>query len=98
MCESLTSPCASIAGICPPRRVSISVVGSYQRFLRPILFKMDPENAHHLAIAALGTISRYPSILRILHGARSSKLEKEVFGLHFPNPIGLAAGFDKNGV
>src|SRR6516165_4148599 len=88
----------SIAGICAARRVSISVVGSYQRFLRPILFKMDPENAHHLAIATLGTISRYPSILRFLHDPGSNSLEKEVFGLHFPNPIGLAAGFDKNGV
>src|ERR1700740_2407027 len=79
----------SIAGICAARRLSISVVGSYQRFLRPILFKMDPENAHHLAIATLGTISRYPSILRVLHGPGSSGPEKEVFGLHFPNPIGL---------
>ena len=59
---------------------------------------MDPENVHHLAMATLGAISRYPAILRMLHGPRSSKLEKEVFGLHFPNPIGLAAGFDKNGV
>jgi dihydroorotate dehydrogenase len=59
---------------------------------------MDPENAHHLAIATLATISRYPSILRVLHGPDSRKLEREVFGLHFPNPIGLAAGFDKNGV
>jgi len=59
---------------------------------------MDPENVHHLAMATLGAISRYPAILRMLHGPRSGKLEKEVFGLHFPNPIGLAAGFDKNGV
>jgi len=59
---------------------------------------MDPENAHRLAIATLGTISRYPSILRVLNFPRTSKLGKEVFGLHFPNPIGLAAGFDKNGV
>jgi dihydroorotate dehydrogenase len=59
---------------------------------------MDPENAHHLAIATLGIISRYPSILRVFHGPGSSGLGKEVFGLHFPNPIGLAAGFDKNGV
>jgi dihydroorotate dehydrogenase len=59
---------------------------------------MDPENAHHLAIATLRTISRYPTILRVLHRPTASKLEREVFGLHFPNPIGLAAGFDKNGV
>jgi dihydroorotate dehydrogenase len=59
---------------------------------------MDPENVHHFAIAVLEIISRYPSLLRILHRANAKKLEKKVFGLHFPNPIGLAAGFDKNAV
>jgi dihydroorotate dehydrogenase len=57
---------------------------------------MDPENVHHFAIAVLEIVSRYPSLLRILHRANAKKLEKEVFGLRFPNPIGLAAGFDKN--
>jgi dihydroorotate dehydrogenase len=59
---------------------------------------MNPENVHHFAIAVLEIISRYPSLLRILHRANAKKLEKKVFGLHFPNPIGLAAGFDKNAV
>jgi len=71
---------------------------SYERFLRPLLFRMDPENAHQLALAALGTISRSPWLLRILDRPSAKSLEKVVFGLHFPNPIGLAAGFDKNGI
>jgi dihydroorotate dehydrogenase len=73
-------------------------MGSYERFLKPLLFRMDAENAHHFALAALGTISRSPWLLQILHRPSAKRLEKEVFGLHFPNPIGLAAGFDKNGI
>jgi dihydroorotate dehydrogenase len=76
----------------------ISAVAAYERFLKPILFTMDPENVHHFVIAALEIISRYPSLLRILLRSSTEKLEKEVFGLRFPNPIGLAAGFDKNAV
>jgi dihydroorotate dehydrogenase len=63
-----------------------------------MLFRMDPESVHHLVIATLEIMSRYPSILRILHKSNSESLEKEVFGLRFPNPIGLAAGFDKNAI
>jgi dihydroorotate dehydrogenase len=73
-------------------------VAPYERFLKPILFALDPENAHHLAIATLRTLSRHPWLLQILHRSGDKKLEKEVFGLRFPNPIGLAAGFDKNAV
>src|ERR1700738_3424225 len=57
---------------------------------------MDAENAHHFAIATLQMIARYPWLLRIVHRPNEKWLEKEVFGLRFPNPIGLAAGFDKN--
>ena len=59
---------------------------------------MDPENAHHLAIRTLKEISRYPSLLQIWRGPSAKMFERRVFGLQFPNPIGLAAGFDKNGV
>jgi dihydroorotate dehydrogenase len=76
----------------------ISAVAAYERFLKPILFKMEPENVHHLVIATLEIISRYPSLLRILRRSSAKSLEKEVFGLRFPNPIGLAAGFDKNAI
>src|SRR6516165_1788862 len=73
-------------------------MGSYESFLKPLLFRMDPEDAHHLAIAVLGTISRSPWLLQILRRPSAKRLQKEVFGLHFSNPIGLAAGFDKNGI
>src|SRR5262249_7931089 len=88
----------TISGIQAMREVFISAMGFYERFLKPLLFRIDAEDAHHLAIAALGTVSRSPWLLRILYRPSAKSLEKEVFGLHFPNPIGLAAGFDKNGI
>ncbi len=65
----------------------------YKNLLRPLLFKMDPERAHHLAMFALRALSQQPDFLR--HDVESG-LERTFFGLKFPNPIGLAAGFDKN--
>ena len=59
---------------------------------------MDPERVHYLAIAALETISRFPWLLNLVPRLSDQRLVKEVFGIRFPNPIGLAAGFDKNGV
>jgi dihydroorotate dehydrogenase len=69
----------------------------YERFLKPILFAMDPELVHETAIATLETLSRFPWLLNVVPRFRDQKLSRELFGLHFPNPIGLAAGFDKNG-
>ena len=63
----------------------------YKKLLRPALFRLDPERVHHLAIAALGGLSHLP-----LQPLAESGLAREVFGVRFPNPIGLAAGFDKN--
>ncbi len=59
---------------------------------------MDPERVHHLALASLKAISGLPWLLNLIPRHRDQCLAKEVFGIHFPNPIGLAAGFDKNGV
>ena len=59
---------------------------------------MDPERVHHLALASLKTISRFPWLLNLIPLLSDQRLAKEVFGIRFPNPIGLAAGFDKNGV
>lgn len=70
----------------------------YERFLKPILFAMDPEQAHELAIAALETVSRLPWLLDRIARAGDQRLTREVFGVRFANPIGLAAGFDKNGL
>ena len=70
----------------------------YQRLVRPILFSLSPEAAHNLAIRNLRAISSLPFILRQLERFKPPPNPKTVFGLTFPNPIGLAAGFDKNGV
>ena len=72
--------------------------GVYERFVRPLLFSLDPETAHHLAIRSLRAASSLPFLLRALEGFKPPAKPKTVFGLTFPNPIGLAAGFDKNGV
>jgi dihydroorotate dehydrogenase len=58
---------------------------------RPILSGLDPELAHSLTIKALGMVNRTP-----LQTADDPRLRVKAFGLDFPNPIGLAAGFDKN--
>jgi dihydroorotate dehydrogenase len=60
--------------------------------LRELLFRLEPETAHHLALAAL-------QLGRRLHltGGRQVKAPRTVMGLRFPNPVGLAAGLDKNG-
>ena len=70
----------------------------YQRLVRPILFSLSPETAHHLAIRSLRTASHLPSVLSWLERFKPPPNPKTVFGLMFPNPIGLAAGFDKSGV
>jgi dihydroorotate dehydrogenase len=71
---------------------------SYERFVRPLLFSLDPETAHHFAIACLRTASHLHPALRALDVFRAPAKPKTVFGLNFPNAVGLAAGFDKNGV
>jgi dihydroorotate dehydrogenase len=59
---------------------------------------LDAETAHHLTIRLLGRASHFDPALRVLRSfQRSSKL-KTLFGINFPNPVGLAAGLDKNGV
>lgn len=70
----------------------------YQRFVRPALFSLDPETAHHLALGCLRAASQLPVTLRALHSFQPPAKPKSLFGLNFRNPLGLAAGFDKNGV
>jgi dihydroorotate dehydrogenase len=71
---------------------------AYERFLRPLLFLFDPETAHHLTIACLRVGSDVDLALRALKVFQPLAKPKTIFGISFPNPIGLAAGFDKNGV
>ncbi len=67
-------------------------------FVRPLLFSLDAETAHHLTIALLQRASHFDLALRVLKSFQLPSKPKTLFGLNFPNPIGLAAGLDKNGV
>ncbi|MCY3714047.1 MAG: dihydroorotate dehydrogenase (quinone), partial [Gemmatimonadetes bacterium] len=69
--------------------------------IRPLLFRLDPEWIHRATLSAVGRAGRIPPVRRILQGLLTvddPRLRVEASGLAFPNPVGLAAGFDKNGV
>lgn len=71
----------------------------YTRFLKPVLFLFDPENIHDLFLfigRILGRFSLTRKITKLLFGYNNSKLEQNIFGIKFVNPIGLSAGFDKD--
>ena len=71
----------------------------YKLLIRPILFFFDPEKVHHFTFALIRITSRIPfvkSIYRSLYKINDQHLERTVFGLKFNNPVGLAAGFDKD--
>ena len=70
----------------------------YKRLVRPLLFSLEPEAAHHFTIASLRWASHFDPALRALKRFTPPSKPKTLFGLNFPNPIGLAAGLDKNGV
>src|SRR4029077_16288107 len=70
----------------------------YEVFVRLLLFSLDPETAHHLTIKLLGRASHFDVALRALMLFQPTSKPINLFGLTFPNPIGLAAGLDKNGV
>jgi dihydroorotate dehydrogenase len=70
----------------------------YERLVRPALFSLPAEGAHDVAIRTLGAASNSPAALRQLERFAPPPKPTTTFGLEFPNPIGLAAGFDKNGV
>ncbi|MBA5630135.1 quinone-dependent dihydroorotate dehydrogenase [Moheibacter lacus] len=71
----------------------------YKIFIRPLLFLFDPEQVHHFTFTFLKWSCKIPLVSQILRSCfvvKNEKLEREVFGLKFPNPVGLAAGFDKD--
>ncbi|MCR5887646.1 quinone-dependent dihydroorotate dehydrogenase [Hymenobacter sp. J193] len=71
----------------------------YQALLKPLLFRLDAEDAHHFVFRNLRRAYRVPgapALLRASYDFAHPSLEREVFGLKFRNPVGLAAGFDKN--
>ncbi|SHI29543.1 dihydroorotate oxidase A [Hymenobacter daecheongensis DSM 21074] len=72
----------------------------YKALLKPLLFQLDAEQAHHFVFDNLKRGLRVPgmaALLRQLYDFEHPGLMREVFGLTFRNPVGLAAGFDKNG-
>src|SRR5205809_6792250 len=70
----------------------------YERLVRPLLFSLEAETAHHFTIASLRTASHFDLAVLALRRFTPPSSPKTLFGLTFPNPIGLAAGLDKNGV
>jgi dihydroorotate dehydrogenase len=71
----------------------------YRTLLKPLFFLMEPEKAHYTAMRLLKVATAIPGMKALLKSrfqVKDSSLERTVFGLHFPNPVGLAAGFDKD--
>ncbi|WZL89707.1 quinone-dependent dihydroorotate dehydrogenase [Salinimicrobium sp. 3283s] len=71
----------------------------YQKIIRPLLFNIDPEKVHYFTFSALRKLFLLPvsqKLVRKQFVVEDKKLEREVFGIKFPNPVGLAAGFDKD--
>jgi dihydroorotate dehydrogenase len=71
----------------------------YRFLIRPVLFLFDPETIHYLTFKLLGLVGKIPGLNAILRNSftlKDKRLEKTILGIRFPNPIGLAAGFDKD--
>lgn len=78
-----------------PRIVPSPRVPVY-RALRPLLFRLDAETAHHAALRAARLAATAPAAVRPMFRVQSDRLGQRLWGLRFANPVGLAAGFDKN--
>ena len=70
----------------------------YERLVKPLLFSLEAETAHRFTISSLRRASHFDPALGALKRFAPPSRPKTLFGLTFPNPIGLAAGLDKNGV
>ena len=70
----------------------------YKIFIRPLLFLFDPEAVHYFSFSVIKFLSKlgFGAIIRRVYTLEDPALEREVCGLKFKNPVGLAAGFDKN--
>ena len=72
----------------------------YKIVLRPFFFLLDAERAHHVTFKLVHLLCKigFSGLFRTVYTIKDPRLEREVFGLKFPNPVGLAAGFDKNAI
>ena len=71
----------------------------YRHLIKPLLFLFDPEWIHHFVFTLIGWVHKIPFVpflVRVIYQVHHPKLEKEFFGIRFKNPVGLAAGFDKD--
>ena len=71
----------------------------YKSIIRPLLFNFDPEKVHHFTFSMIKTMHAIPgmkSVFKSIYQVNDKRLEREVFGLKFKNPVGLAAGLDKD--
>lgn len=71
----------------------------YKLIIRPLLFWFEPEEVHHFTFSLIRFLSKIPgfsSLFKAMYVVNDKRLERTVFGLKFKNPVGLAAGFDKD--
>ena len=71
----------------------------YKIFVRPLLFHFDPEAVHYFTFNFLKIVCKIPGVkflMLFLYSNQEEKLERELFGIKFQSPVGLAAGFDKD--
>jgi dihydroorotate dehydrogenase len=71
----------------------------YKLLIRPILFWFDPEDVHYFTFSLIRFLNKVPlisTIIKKIYQVEDVSLEKKIFGLTFKNPVGLAAGFDKD--
>jgi len=71
----------------------------YRYLIKPILFLGDPEWIHYFVFSLIRWIHKIPGVpflIKVLYQVHHPKLERELFGIRFKNPVGLAAGFDKD--
>jgi dihydroorotate dehydrogenase len=100
ICQSAIDTWHSSFVICRLSFITLNAYSSMYPLLRPLLFRLDPEQAHTLTLGLLRWAG-YPPIAHLLgtlFAVDDPRLEVEAFGVKFKNPVGLAAGYDKNGV
>jgi dihydroorotate dehydrogenase len=79
----------------------LAAMSLYKSVLKPLLFSLDPESAHHFTFSTIKNLFKVPGVsaeVKAQYCLKNSKLERTVFGINFPNPVGLAAGLDKNAI